>query len=232
MKRIFFLISIVLVIALLNSAVMAAKTDAVALVFKTTGDVKLKRSGDVSKLKFGATLNHGDEITTGEDGFASIMFADDKSLIKLMKNTNITIEGKRDEKGDIAKRVRMRVGDLFVKVANQRGPMEVATPTSLASVKGTEFWIVVLTDGTTLVTTLEGLVELMSTQTGKVVQVREGNIGEVDDEGNLNVREAPPGEGRGDPDPEDEEELKTIEIQVEDRDGNKRVTRIKYRENP
>jgi len=214
----------------------AAGSKAIALAYKVQGKVEFTREGRTTTLKFGTVLDDGDVVKTEKDGFVTLLFTDDKSILRLRELTEVTIEGKRAQDGSISKRVSMEIGELFAKVEKQRGVLEVATATSVASVKGTEFWVVVDEDGVTHVTTLEGLVELMSRMNGKVVEVREAQRGEVDEQGNMNVKDVPKEELKGDPEPEKEPEGKAeggaeqkyIEIQYQDADGNARTLRIEY----
>jgi hypothetical protein len=210
---------------------LATESKAIALVLKSTGDVKLKRAGTdrVLPLKFGTILDNGDWIRSGDDGFAVLMFTDDKSQIKISAKTEVEIEGKRDTNSNITKRVKMEVGQILAKVDVQRGSLQIATPTSVASVKGTEFWVVVLDDGTTQVITLEGLVELLNTQSGRVVDVHPGQRGESNPNGDV-MQDIPPDEDIPNDQDKDEATPHSIEIDVQDSDGRTRHVIIEYEE--
>lgn len=218
----------------------AYASKAIALTLKVDGEAELKKTGTDKKIKlqFGTALDDGDWIKTSENGYVVLVFTDDKSQIKIKENTEVTIEGKRDAQSNIAKRVSMEVGELFAKVDQQRGSLQIATPTSVASVKGTEFWVVVYEDGTTEVVTLEGLVELVNRTSGQIVEVRRGETGTSDADGNTNVTPTPPDQQRNDPDQDGGQgdngggdgEPKTIEIRLEDRDGRPRTITIQYRD--
>ncbi len=215
-----------------NLSALATESKAIALALKVTGDVKLKKAGTdrVLPLKFGTTLDDGDWIKTGDDGFAVLMFTDDKSQIKMSAKTEVVIEGKRDANSNIAKRVKMEVGQLLAKVDEQRGTLQIATPTSVASVKGTEFWVLVFEDGTTQIITLEGLVELLNTQSGRIVDVRVGQRGESDSNGNV-VQDIPPKDEIPEDKDIEEGQPHSIEIEIQDPDGqNRKVIIIEYEE--
>ena len=242
----------------LTGQVHATSSKGIALTLKVSGDVKIRKAGssETLPLKFGTPLDNGDWIRTGDKAFATVIFTDDKSLLKLRAGTTITIEGKRDAESNIAKRVTVEVGQLFAKVKKQRGTLEIATPTSVASVKGTEFWVIVLDDGTTFVVTIEGLIEMVNRLSGRIVEIRAGEVGEADQEGNIDVNEAdpenipedpdpdlggPPGGGEGDDDQGDQGgqpgggqggggQLRTIEIEVQDEDGVTKRIIIEYTE--
>jgi hypothetical protein len=225
-------------IILLSTAfdAMAEGSKAIALAYKVQGKPEFTRGEKTTALKFGTVLDDGDLVKTGKEGFVTLLFTDDKSLLKLTEFSEVKIEGTRKQDGSISKRVSMEIGELFAKVEKQRGVLEVATPTSVASVKGTEFWVVVDENGNTHVTTLEGLVELMNRLNGQVIEVREAQKGEVDEQGNMQVNDVPKDELKGDPDPGGEpqgegggdQKTETIEIQYEDEEGNTRTMRIEY----
>lgn len=225
------LISFLILSLTSQPAFSATETKAIALALKSSGDVKFKKAGTdrILPLKFGSTLDDGDWIRTGDDGFVTLMFTDDKSQIKISAKTEVVIEGKRDANSNISKRVKMEVGQLLAKVQEQRGTLQIATPTSVASVKGTEFWVVVFEDGTTQVITLEGLVELLNTQSGRIVEVRAGQRGESDRNGNVNQDNPPRDQIPKDPD-QDETTPHSIEIQIQDTDGRTKTINIEYEE--
>jgi hypothetical protein len=224
---IFPLIFIMLTLSMCN--LFASADKAIALTMKVTGEVMHRKSGadKATPLKFGTPLDDGDWISTSEDGFAILIFADDKSQIKLRPNTEVVIKGKRDADANISKRIEMEIGEVFSKVKQQRGTLEIVTPTSVASVKGTEFWIIVNEDGTTEILTLEGLVELMNRVSGKTVDVSQGNTGTSDANGGNNV--TPTGPSDTPPEPESDMEIpEKIEIDVRDKDGRNRTIIIQY----
>ncbi|NQU05620.1 MAG: FecR domain-containing protein [Calditrichaeota bacterium] len=231
MKKYLLILTALLLIVPLNGQAQTSGAKALALVLKVKGEVSLTRGGKTSPLKFGTPLDHGDVIITGADGFTTIIFSDDKSQLKVMQHSRITLEGKRLSTGGISKRIQLSVGEIFTRIKHQVGPLEIVTPTSVAKVKGTEFWVGVDSDGNSYVTTLEGIVSLLNLLDGQMVEVRRAQHGEVDTDGNLTTRDATEEEMRSDPDPdpEDDVELKVIEINVLDEDGNERILRFEYR---
>lgn len=229
-------IPLILVAAIISfticNQVLVAGSKAIALALKVNGDVKLTRAGSTTQLKFGTTLNDSDIIRTGEDGFITIMFTDDKSLLKVIKHTEITLQGDRDASGYIAKQVSIEIGDLFAKVKQQLGSLELMTPTAVARVKGTGFWIGIDNEGNSYVTTIEGIVELISLLDGRIIEIRAAQRCEVDNQGNMVFIDIEPDSLAGDPDPdlEDDIDTKIIEIRFLDEDGNERTIEIQYRE--
>jgi hypothetical protein len=233
MKKYILIFAALLLIIPLNGQTQTDGAKALALVLKVKGEVSLTRTSKTTPLKFGTPLNHGDMITTGADGFATIIFSDDKSQLKIMSHSRITLEGKRQITGGISKRIQVGIGEIFTRVKNQVGSLEVITPTSVAKVKGTEFWVGVDSQGNSYVTTLEGIVLLLNLLDGQMVEIKKAQRGEVDKEGNLTIIDLKIDDMEGDPDPEPEDnvELKVIEINVLDEDGNERILRFEYRVN-
>ncbi len=235
MKKTAFLTIVSLLFLVFATNAFADGAKGIALALKVSGKVQLTRDGKTSNLKFGTVLHNDDKIKTGKDGKVTLVFTDDKSLLKLLDHTEIVIQGKRDQGGNIAKRISLEIGEMFADVKQLRGSMEIATPTAVASIKGTELWIVVDEFGNSFVTTVEGMVELMNSLTGKIVEVRKGQRGEIDEEGNLVVVDLPPDEVPGDPDPDPDPEednviRRTIEIDFADEEGNLRTIRIEFLE--
>ena len=227
------LLTAIATIGMLASAspASASADKGIALTMKVTGDVQLKKAGTdrTLPLKFGTVLDDGDKIRTGDDGFAILIFTDDKSQLKLTAKTEVTIEGKRDANSNITKRIAMEVGQVLAKVQQQKGSLQIATPTSVASVMGTEFWVIVFEDGTTQVVTLEGLVQLLNTQSGRVVDVRPGQRGESHPNGDVGQGTPPRDQVPADPD-SSFVPPHNIEIQVQDPDGRIRRVIIEYQE--
>ncbi|NQT34930.1 FecR domain-containing protein [bacterium] len=229
-KRILPLFLTVLIFGVCASDLHASASKAIALTLKVTGDVDLLKEGadKTAPLKFGTPLDDGDRIKTGNDGFAILIFADDKSQIKLRPNTEVVINGKRDAQSNIAKRITMEVGEIFTRIDKQRGSFEVVTPTSVASVKGTEFWMVVHEDGTTEVLTIRGLIELMNRISGKIVDVSSGQHGISDPQGGNEVNPTNPADIPEEPEDRDVDMPHTLLIQVQDPDGRTRTIIIQY----
>jgi len=209
----------------------ASASKAIALTLRISGKVMLRKTGNKKAvpLKFGTPLDDGDWIGTGNDGSVTIVFADDKSQIKIRPNTEIVINGKRDKRSNIAKRISMDIGKIYAKVTKQQCTFEIATPTSVASVKGTEFWMLVSENGLTEVLTMEGLVELLNKISGKVVEVSSGNKGTSDSQGGSTVTPSAPEEIPEDPE-KDVNIPERIEIEVQDKDGRSRTIIIQYTE--
>ena len=117
----------------------AAET--IAVVLKAKGDVNIVRGNQSSQLKVkrGFRLQHGDKLVTGKKGYAALRFIDDASLLRVRANSTCIIRGER-QKDKVLKNVYLEVGTIFARVTKQKGKFEISTPTSVASVKGTEWY--------------------------------------------------------------------------------------------
>ncbi len=118
--------------------VSAAET--VAVVLKVTGEVSVTKSGQTSQddAKRGTRLDIGDKVVTGDKSFVAFRFIDDASLVRIGAQSTCIIEGEK-ERRSITKRISVEAGTIFTRVTGQQGRFQVATPTSVASVKGTQF---------------------------------------------------------------------------------------------
>ncbi|MBS1262166.1 MAG: hypothetical protein MAG453_01507 [Calditrichaeota bacterium] len=202
----------------------SAKSVAVALSVK--GNAEFSRGDEWKPLAMGTLLDDGDKVRTGEDGFCALVFTDDKSQIKLRPNTNVQLNADRNPDYSLAKRVNMEIGELFAEVKKQKGSLQIATPTAVASVKGTELWVIVNPDGSTQQITLEGLVELLSLTTGETVDVPAGSQGTVGGEGGIDLSDISEEDV---PQYLDEMQIDEIEIRFIDEQGNEKTLIIQYR---
>lgn len=150
----------------------------VAIVTKAQGEVSLKRANlnaDSSEVQPGTRIQIGDRLRTGENGYLALVFLDDKSQLKIQSNSEIEILGQINQQaGEINKEIQMNRGQLNAQVAKQRrGKFIIATPTSVASVKGTEFWLQMLSQFDRVLVN-EGVVSFLNKISGDSVSVHMG----------------------------------------------------------
>ncbi len=163
-KMIFTASAITLFITALLFVTPAAvfSQDVVAFIGEVSGEVIIVKSnpGEEIPAEIGALLGPGDTIKTGSGSFASVIFQDDGSRVKLGENAVLTLNVTRKQK-KLNKRMRLDKGKLWAKVKKKRDTeFQINTPTSVASVKGTNFIIEEHVWGETWVWVLEGRVEL------------------------------------------------------------------------
>ena len=200
----------------------------VAVTTKVKGLVEIMPIGkdNFASLKPGTILSDGDKIRTGSSGFTAIIFIDDKSTLKLKENSEAVITGQRSARS-IAKKINMDVGTVRATVNKQNSNFVIQTPTSVASVKGTDFWMITDPVDGDLVIGLEGLVTLTNNETGAEVDVTEGTSGSSTPDGVVDVEETEESSIPEDPTDQDEQQAE-IKIYFEGPNGEQKVMIIEY----
>jgi len=211
--------SILLIILLTASQFGLAQP--IAIATKAMGTVEINKNskpGYIS-LKAGTILEDGDGIRTGSDGFVLLIFIDDKSQLKVKGDSEVTISGKKIASA-ISKNVRMDNGTVRAEVNKQRkGEFVIQSTTSVASVKGTDFWFIANSEEGDMVIGLEGIVDLFNVISGLNVDVTAGNTGTSDSNGNIDVNETNQNTIPEDPTEGDEPVGDQIEIEFEGPNG-------------
>lgn len=199
------------------------KAASVAVTVKATGAVfHAPAGGGEGPLAAGARLGDGDRVRTGPDGRAVLVFTDDKSQLKLTPQTQVTLHARR-QGGRTDKEVEMSTGTLWSKVTRQQGEFRIATPTSVASVKGTAWWTKAREDGTDIVAE-EGVIALLSRKSGEIIDVVMGQTGSSDGEHGT-VRPTTAGDQEG----LERGELKRVVVPITDGDQTRELI-IEYYE--
>ena len=216
---------LIISILLLSSNLIANK---IAVATKVNGDVEIMPvdTKDFSKLKPGTVLSDGDKIRTGNSGFAVIIFIDDKSILKLKGNSEATIAGQRTS-ASISKKINMDSGTVRATITKQNVNFVIQTPTSVASVKGTDFWLLSDPISGDEVIGLDGIVNLTNNETGEEVDVTEGNSGISNPDGSVGLEETDPNSIPDDPS-DDQEGSSQIRIYLDGPNGEQKVIVIDY----
>lgn len=146
---------------------LTAQDSPIATVKTVNGQLLVKRANDNDwkPIAVGGHLFTGDQVKTGENDRAAILFMYGSQL-KLNANSVITLQGKQEPKS-LVKRLTMAVGEIWANVTKERGLFQVETPTSVATVKGTILAMKV-TEEMTILYVEEGVVELANEQ-GSVI---------------------------------------------------------------
>ncbi len=175
MKRTTYqLIALLAMVLLLSSAVELLADDPVALTIKVKGNVKLSRGEQINDLGKGEMLMNNDELNSYEDSYAAAKFVDGSSLIKLFPNSTLKIQAEVNSDNQLDKKSYLERGNIYSKVMKKAGVYEVETPTTVASVKGTEFLISVSDTGETTITTFRGIVRMENKTDGEAADVGPG----------------------------------------------------------
>ncbi|MBN2008457.1 FecR domain-containing protein [candidate division KSB1 bacterium] len=225
MKKYLYIFLLLLVVSTL---LYAAETKDVAIILKYRGDVKIGMDEPVKwqDAQKAMRLNSGNIIRTRDDGYAAIMFSDDKSLLKVRENSLVAIGGIRD-KASITKRLRCNLGEIWVKVAKQQSAFEVETPSGMATVKGTEFYEIVERNSRSIIICIEGSI-LFANKLGDVL-VKAGETGEA-------TPDSAPKKHKTQSDEiptwaRDGGDTGKLEFEFEDVDGKKKLIKIDYDNN-
>ena len=217
-----------ILIAILIFFIFSFAADPVAFVLKSSGKVDFIHADETraQRARKGTVLYDGDKVKTGEASFCAITFPDDKSLLRIKENSTCTIEGKKEE-DKTNKNIIAEVGTFFTRLFRPRGSFSVTTPTSVASVKGTEWWTIQMEDGRTIYIVTENMINILS-EAGQFL-VREGQTAIfTSPTANPQIIVTEPGsvptwdEEAGD--------YKVLEIEFIDADGKKQNLRIDYLE--
>ncbi len=163
-----------LALLLLASSIALFADDPVALTIKVKGEVNLNRSEENSKLGKGDMLMNNDELNSGDDSYAAAKFVDGSSLIKLFPNSTLKIRAEVNDENQLDKKSYLERGNIYSKIMKKAGVYEVETPTTVASVKGTEFLLSVSDTGITEVITFTGTVHMENKMDGETADVGPG----------------------------------------------------------
>jgi hypothetical protein len=111
----------------------------VAIIFKPVGAVDCMTEGkDWTKAAAATPLISGDKVKTGENSFVIIKFIEN-SILRLQEKSEITIRGEMTANKEFSKNVHLERGQLGFNVKKQDNEkFEFSTPTSVASIRGTE----------------------------------------------------------------------------------------------
>ena len=133
--------------------------------------------------------------------------ASSSSLEKSIKEKNLSRKETAELIGkSIAKKINMDVGTVRATVNKQNSNFVIQTPTSVASVKGTDFWMITDPVDGDLVIGLEGVVTLTNNETGAEVDVTEGTSGSSTPDGDVDVEETEESSIPEDPTDQDEQQ--------------------------
>ena len=165
--------------------------ETLGLVTKSKGKVEYQKFDSnkfTSNIKKGLGLYGDDQIRTGDNGFSIYRYLDDASSIKILKNSEVIIQGRVDNR-KITKNVEVSNGLLNFNINNQNDDyFTVVTPTSVATVKGTEFWLICNGVEGDKFLGIEGTVEVQNIESGQTVILGESSIVLSSSDGNLSTQ--------------------------------------------
>lgn len=208
---------------------LGLSADRIAVATKVIGIVEYDRGKNgYAQLKPGLILEDGDRIRTGKNGFIAIIFIDDKSTLKIKENTEIVVQGKRF-KGAISKKINLDRGILRALVTPQRrGEFIVQTAVSVASVKGTDFWLISDAKTGDRLIGLDGLITFINLISGDSIDISGGFSGFSSIDGSLQSFTTDLNTIPVDP-TEELNSLNRLEIELKDSSGKKKFLILEYK---
>ena len=217
---------IIIIFTLLFTNIFAEEK--IAIATKIIGNALYIR-GDQgeSKIKKGQIFETGDIITTKKGGFVALLFIDDKTALKIKEKSKLTISGKRSARS-IAKEIKLDGGVIRAIVSKQKqSDFIIRTSVSVASVKGTDFWVISNKSNDSLIG-LDGIVEFSNIISGQLLEITSGKTGVSSLSGDLQSFTTDPKSIPDDPSDDNKGDQK-LEIELEDASGNKKTLVIKYK---
>ena len=209
------------------TGLLHAEKIAVATKVKGVSEIMKVGSKNFSSLKAGMILDDGDKVRTGKSGFVAIIFIDDKSTLKVKENSEAVITGRRTKK-NISKKINIDGGTIRASITKQNVDFVIQTPTSVASVKGTDFWMVVDELLGDQIIGIEGQVSLVNTETGQEVNVTSGMTGISSPDGQVGISETDLASIPEDPSDDSEDGPSQLKIYLEGPNGEQRAFIIEY----
>jgi len=163
-KKIFLIVSIIVIICLIVSVWFLLKPEAVkAQLIIESGNVEIKHgSGAWVSAENGIFLYESDSIRTGDNASASIIFFK-TSIVRLDSNTEVTLEKlfREENTGITIQQDSGRTWNTVYKISGIDN-YEVQTPTTVASVRGTAFVVIVLENGSSYYGVSHGILNVTS----------------------------------------------------------------------
>ncbi len=227
MKRI---LNIHIILVIFFSLASSKTADRIAVATKVQGEVEYERGDEgFKKLTAGNILQGGDRVRTGKNGFTAIIFIDDKSMLKIKEKTEVMIKGQRSQ-GSISKKIHLDGGTLRAQVTPQRkGDFVVQTPVSVASVKGTDFWLLSNDQTGDQLIGIDGIVALVNLISGDSIDVSAGFTGLSSLDGSIQSFTTDPTTIPTDPAGAETEQPSRLEIEFKSPDGKTKTLIINYK---
>ena len=181
--------NIYIIILIFLSSIFSSET--IGIVMKHKGDVDyipFDKNKHNKKINISESLFNQDLIKTGKDGFTKFVYLDDGSAIKIHKDSEVYIQGDIDKR-KIVKQINISTGKLKLNVENQQlAEFKIITPTSVASIKGTRFWVDVNGKKGDVFHGLSGIVEITNNLTGKKIELTENTSATSLPDGTLEIK--------------------------------------------
>lgn len=172
-KKFLFITSVIIIICIIAFIFfILMPSDVKAQLVIEFGTVEIKHEGGSwTSAKNGTILYQSDSVKTGDNSSASIIFFE-SSIIRLDSNTEVKLEELFQKEGEKSVTIKQDIGRTWNTVSKMSGidNYEVQTPTTVASVRGTSFVVLVYSDGGTFWGLDIGFLNVSTWEKGKKLQ--------------------------------------------------------------
>jgi len=154
-------LSVGILICLASVAPSGASIKSVGKALNAVGSLLVVRDDGIQESLQGTgslPLFEGDLLKTEQGSQGSIAF-DDGVQVAINEDTEFMILSRWEKDKPLTRILRLKKGELLVKIGQGPKPFEVETPVASARVKQTEFDIKVQENGETTLRVIEGVVE-------------------------------------------------------------------------
>lgn len=153
-------------------------TPASAQISFLKGDSQFLRNKVLSPLTSTTKLVLGDEIRTGDNGSATVVFADGSEMV-LFKNTIVAFDhlSSYGKTGMVDTRIRVIQGKVETNAQKNKGPgsrLDISTPSAISSVRGTVYRVSNTGENISTVEVIEGSVAVAGEKPDNTISVATG----------------------------------------------------------
>jgi len=174
----------------------SADKNPVATMHKPVGTVRCGIDGTWKKAVPGMPLFSDNIVRTGANSFAIIKFLE-SSILRVQEESEVVIRGSKTSGKEFSKSVHLRQGTVGFNVKKRPNEkFEFTTPTSVASIRGTDGALISEPDSSDLLVLGSGIVVLTNNFSGRSVTVNRGQTGHSFANGQILVRQSLPGDVR------------------------------------
>ena len=169
--KILFIVSIVVIICIVGLFWFMQSPNVVkAQLIIESGDIQVKHAGGSwISAQNGMDLYQSDSVKTGDNTSASIVLFE-SSIIRLDSNTELMLQELIQQDGETSVTIKQDAGSTWNTVSKMSGidNYDVQTPTTVASVRGTAFVVIVESNGTTYYGVEHGILNVSSISNGTI----------------------------------------------------------------
>lgn len=152
----------------------AQAQEQVGFIYQADGEsFMITNSKKVTALDFGHKISITDTLVTGDDGFIEFQFME-SSRIHLKPGSRLLFNS-TEHLNQSELRMKLLSGEMLVEVAESPHPMQVTTPTAIASTRHASYTVEIAPDGSTVFTGINGSVEVTAASSGETQMLARRN---------------------------------------------------------